>query len=90
MDLHLLKVSQKLDKTVKVVRIHVSECPFLVQKFQIRVLPTLFLVRGGVIIKMMKGFEHIAQSNTIETSALLSWIIKRFELDTEDDYQSLL
>lgn len=90
MDSHLAKIAEKLVKTVKIARISVEASPFLVQRFQIRVLPTLFLIKGGTIIKRMRGFEHIAQTESIRSEDLMSWITRTLGSQVASNSQSLI
>ncbi|KAJ2491962.1 hypothetical protein IWW37_001815 [Coemansia sp. RSA 2050] len=50
--------------------ISVEKCPFLAQKFQIRVLPCLLLVDGGRVADRIVGFEELGNSDAFSTNTL--------------------
>ncbi|KAJ2002123.1 hypothetical protein GGI04_002932 [Coemansia thaxteri] len=50
--------------------IDVERCPFLAQKFQIRVLPCLLLIVNGRVIDKIVGFEELGNSDTFSTNTL--------------------
>ncbi|KAJ1820035.1 hypothetical protein LPJ56_001442 [Coemansia sp. RSA 2599] len=52
------------------VSINVEKCPFLAQKFQIRVLPCLVIVSGGHVADRLVGFEEFGNSDGFSTDAL--------------------
>ncbi|KAJ2890939.1 hypothetical protein IWW38_003857, partial [Coemansia aciculifera] len=50
--------------------ISVERCPFLAQKFQIRVLPCLLVVGGGQVVDRIVGFEEFGNDDSFSTNAL--------------------
>ncbi|KAJ2864914.1 hypothetical protein GGH94_002618 [Coemansia aciculifera] len=50
--------------------ISVEKCPFLAQKFQVRVLPCLVLVDGGRVADKIVGFEELGNGDAFSTNTL--------------------
>ncbi|KAI8319477.1 thioredoxin-like protein [Martensiomyces pterosporus] len=50
--------------------INVDKCPFLVQKFQVRVLPCLLVVSQGSVVERLVGFEGFGNTDTFSTEVL--------------------
>ncbi|KAJ2016668.1 hypothetical protein IWW57_005489 [Coemansia sp. S610] len=50
--------------------ISVERCPFLAQKFQVRVLPCLLLVDGGRVADRIVGFEELGNGDAFSTNTL--------------------
>ncbi|KAJ1644900.1 hypothetical protein J3B02_002114 [Coemansia erecta] len=52
------------------VSINIEKCPFLAQKFQIRVLPCLVVVSSGHVADRLVGFEEFGNADGFSTEAL--------------------
>ncbi|KAJ2707341.1 hypothetical protein FB645_000852 [Coemansia sp. IMI 203386] len=52
------------------VSMSVEKCPFLAQKFQIRVLPCLVIVSGGRVADRLVGFEEFGNNDGFLTEEL--------------------
>ncbi|KAJ2598887.1 hypothetical protein EV177_007438 [Coemansia sp. RSA 1804] len=50
--------------------INVEKCPFLVKKFQVRVLPCLLAVIDGRVVDRLVGFEEFGNNDKFSTEAL--------------------
>ncbi|KAJ1725368.1 hypothetical protein LPJ53_000406 [Coemansia erecta] len=69
-----------LDKHLRILAPHhfdtrfvsasVERCPFLAQKFQIRMLPCILIVVGGRVSDRLVGFEEFGNSDGFTTEAL--------------------
>ncbi|KAJ2390116.1 hypothetical protein GGI05_003303 [Coemansia sp. RSA 2603] len=69
-----------LDKHLRILAPHhfdtrfvsasVERCPFLAQKFQIRMLPCILIVVGGRVADRLVGFEEFGNSDGFTTEAL--------------------
>ncbi|KAJ2795361.1 hypothetical protein H4R20_005908 [Coemansia guatemalensis] len=52
------------------VSISVEKCPFLVQKFQLRVLPCILAVVNGGVVDRLVGFEELGNNDKFSTEML--------------------
>ncbi|KAJ2747418.1 hypothetical protein GGI20_000557 [Coemansia sp. BCRC 34301] len=50
--------------------ISVERCPFLAQKFQIRILPCLLVIDGGQVADRLVGFEEFGNDDSFSTNTL--------------------
>ncbi|KAJ2563202.1 hypothetical protein GGH95_004619, partial [Coemansia sp. RSA 1836] len=50
--------------------ISVERCPFLAQKFQIRMLPCLLVIDGGQVADRLVGFEEFGNDDSFSTNTL--------------------
>ncbi|KAJ2779349.1 hypothetical protein H4R18_004053 [Coemansia javaensis] len=69
LDGHLQALARHHFET-RFVSASVERCPFLVQKFQVRVLPCVLVVVDGQVVDRLIGFEEFGNSDGFSTEAL--------------------
>ncbi|KAJ1852484.1 hypothetical protein GGH12_004388 [Coemansia sp. RSA 1822] len=48
----------------------VEKCPFLAQKFQVRVLPCVLVIQNGSVVDRIVGFEELGNADNFATEVL--------------------
>ena len=51
----LESVADTLTGQVKVVKVNIDECPTVAQKFEVRSIPTLVVIKNGVVVNRKTG-----------------------------------
>ncbi|KAJ2452249.1 hypothetical protein EV183_003038, partial [Coemansia sp. RSA 2336] len=69
LDKHL-EVLARYHFETRFASISVEKCPFLTQKFQVRVLPCVLLIQNGSVIDRIVGFEELGNKDSFTTEAL--------------------
>ncbi|KAJ2079001.1 hypothetical protein H4R24_004095 [Coemansia sp. RSA 988] len=69
LDKHLYQLARYYFET-RFVSINVEKCPFLVQKFQLRVLPCILAVVNGGVVDRLVGFEELGNNDRFSTEML--------------------
>ncbi|KAI8907896.1 thioredoxin-like protein [Gorgonomyces haynaldii] len=69
MDKHLENLARKHHQT-RFMKIDVANCPFLVEKMKIKVLPAIFMYLNGLAVDSFVGFEGIADKDDFSTQML--------------------
>lgn len=73
MDRHLLLIATHNPDTA-FVKINVENCPFLVTKLQIVVLPCVMVFKDGVCEDRIIGFEKLGNTDAFETKILEKYL----------------
>ncbi|PIA12692.1 thioredoxin-like protein, partial [Coemansia reversa NRRL 1564] len=69
LDKHLHRLARYYFET-RFVSISVEKCPFLVQKFQLRVLPCILAIVNGGVVDRLVGFEELGNNDKFSTEML--------------------
>ncbi|KAJ3042063.1 hypothetical protein HK097_002118 [Rhizophlyctis rosea] len=69
MDRHLSQLAQQHRKT-RFIKIYVEDCPFLVERLKIQMLPCVISFVDGVTVDRLIGFEELGNNDNFPTSAL--------------------
>ena len=61
------------------VKINAEKCPFLTQRLNIRIIPTLLISRDGKTVDFIKGFDDLGGHDEFSTE-MLEWRIARADV----------
>jgi len=67
------------------ISVNVEKAPFLVEKLNIRVLPSLKLIKKGEIFHTMFGFEEFGGTDDFKTKDMVGALVARGLLTPEDE-----
>jgi thioredoxin 1 len=57
----LEKVAEELGEKVQIAKINVDDSPKLAQKFGVRSIPAIFIIKNGKIVKQFVGLQDKSQ-----------------------------
>ncbi|KAJ2325316.1 hypothetical protein IWW51_002846 [Coemansia sp. RSA 2702] len=80
LDRHLQSLARYHFET-RFASISVERCPFLTQKFQVRVLPCVLLVKDGSVVDRIVGFEELGNNDNFTTETLEKRIARSKAVD---------
>lgn len=78
MDMHLKKLAPKHVET-RFVKMNAEKCPFLAEKLKIKTIPTLALIKNGVMVDKVVGFTQLGNRDDFSTE-MLEWRIAHSEV----------
>lgn len=73
MDMHLKKLAPKHLET-RFVKMNAEKCPFLAEKLKIKTIPTLALIKNGIMVDKVVGFTQLGNRDDFSTE-MLEWRI---------------
>lgn len=83
-DMHLKKLAPKHVET-RFVSINAEKCPFLAEKLRVKTIPTLVLVKDGVMVDKIVGFTQLGNKDDFTTETLEWRIAQNDVIDYEGD-----
>ncbi|KAJ2822417.1 hypothetical protein IWW50_004221 [Coemansia erecta] len=69
LDTHLQQLARYHFET-RFASMNVEKCPFLAQKFQVRVLPCVLAIQDGSVVDRIVGFEELGNTDNFATEVL--------------------
>lgn len=78
MDMHLKKLAPQHLET-RFVKFNAEKCPFLTEKLKIKTIPTLALVKNGVMVDKVVGFTQLGNRDDFSTD-MLEWRVAHSEV----------
>lgn len=78
MDMHLKKLAPKHLET-RFVKLNAEKCPFLAEKLKIKTIPTLALVKNGIMVDKVVGFTQLGNREDFSTD-MLEWRLAHSEV----------
>lgn len=77
-DMHLKKLAPKHMET-RFVSLNAEKCPFLCEKLRVKTIPTIVLVKNGVMVDKIVGFTQLGNRDDF-TTEVLEWRIAHSEV----------
>lgn len=62
-------------------KIDAEKSPYLVEKLNIFVMPTLLLIKGGETVKHLRGFDELGGTDEF-SSDMLAWVLTQYKVLT--------
>lgn len=78
MDMHLKKLAPKHLET-RFIKMNAEKCHFLAEKLKIKTIPTLTLVKNGIMVDKVVGFTQLGNRDDFSTE-MLEWRIAHSEV----------
>lgn len=78
MDMHLKKLAPKHIEA-RFIKLNAEKCPFLAEKLKIKTIPTLALVKNGIMVDKVVGFTQLGNRDDFSTE-MLEWRIAQNEV----------